>query len=62
MLISHSINPLGFLIINGSHLAPPGSSSCDYGVKVPQEECEEAGRSFWTNPGRSLQIGSGGTC
>ena len=62
MLISHSINPLGFLIINGSHLAPPGSSSCDYGVTVPQEECEEAGRSFWPNPGRSLQIGSGGTC
>ena len=50
------------LIIKGLHLAPPGSSSCDYGQTVSIGECERAGRSFWPNPGRTLQVGSGGTC
>ena len=62
MLISDSINPLEILIIKGLHLAPAGSSSCDYGVTVPQDECVEAGRSLWPNTSKRLHIGSGGTC
>ena len=43
-------------------MAPPGSSSCDYGVSVSIDECEDAGRSLWQYPGRPLVVGSGGTC
>ena len=44
------------------HLAPPGSKSCDYGETVPKHECESAARTLLPNPGRSLQVGHGGTC
>ena len=44
------------------HLAPPGSSSCDYGISVTKDECEAAAKSLWPNPQTGLQVGSGGTC
>ena len=44
------------------HLAPSGSNSCDYGETVSKDDCEAAGFSLWPNPGRSLQVGSGGKC
>ena len=44
------------------HLAPPGSSTCDYGKTVSKEKCQAAGISVRPNPGRNLQVGSGGTC
>jgi len=44
------------------HLAPPGSNSCDYGETVPKYECEAAGSILSPNPGRTLQVGHGGTC
>ena len=47
---------------NNVHLAPPGSSSCDYGETVPKHECEAAGRTLSPNPRRTLQVGHGGSC
>ena len=44
------------------HLAPPGSSTCNYGNTVSINECEAAAALFYPNPGRNLQIGSGGSC
>ena len=44
------------------HLAPPGSSACDYGISVSHEECETAALNFFPNPARSLYTGHGGTC
>ena len=51
-----------FLEVLDLHLAPPGSSTCDFGVSVPKEECEAAALYFWPNPGRKLHVGQGGTC
>jgi len=45
------------------HLAPAGAHVCDYGVSVPQNECEAAAASLHSHsPGRQLQVGSGGSC
>ena len=44
------------------HLAPPGSHTCDYGRTVLKHECQAASAQFYPNPGRSLQVGSGGSC
>ena len=45
------------------HLAPPGSSACDYGKTVTKNECQDAAALFYPNPGRKdLQEGSGGRC
>ena len=48
------------------HLAPAGAHKCDYGTSIDQSECEAAVRSFAEStgniPGRSLQVGSGGSC
>ena len=47
------------------HLAKPGANSCDHGFVV-QSGCEAAVQVFANEtskiPGRSLQVGSGGTC
>ena len=47
------------------HLAPPGANTCDYGSGV-QSNCEAAAQIFaaeaGTTPGKSLKVGSGGTC
>ena len=46
-------------------LAPPGANTCDNG-SVVQSECEAAVQIFANKaskiPGRSLLVGSGGTC
>ena len=47
---------------NKLHLAPAGSSTCDYGESVSMAECEAAAKSFFPNPGRRMQTGLGGTC
>ena len=48
------------------HLAPIGAAACDSGAGATQNECENAvaqlAARVGTTPGRSLQIGSGGTC
>ena len=48
------------------HLAPPGSDKCDYGFSVDMSDCENAVLAFavaaGSKPGRSLKVGSGGTC
>ena len=44
------------------HLAPSGSSSCDYGETVSENECEIAGKILHPRASRKMQVGSGGTC
>ena len=48
------------------HLAPGGAYKCDYGFTIDQSECEAAVRSFAESagkiPGRSIQVGAGGSC
>merc|ERR1719159_1109780 len=48
------------------HLAPQGAVACDWGVSATQDQCEAAVQFLADqndeNPGRSLQIGSGGSC
>ena len=48
------------------HLAPGGSSECDYGTSVEKSGCENAVRTLASRaskiPGRSLVVGAGGTC
>ena len=48
------------------HLAPAGSSKCDYGTSIEISGCENAVRTLAARasklPGRSLIIGSGGRC
>ena len=50
----------------GFHLAPPGAFKCDYGYSADVTECQDAVLAFATaagaTPGRSLQVGEGGTC
>ena len=41
------------------YLAPPGSRFCEYGQSVSKPECENAGKNFFPNPPRNLQLGSG---
>ena len=51
---------------SGFHLAPAGSSKCDYGTTIDESDCEGVVRSFAATfeqvPGQSMQIGSGGSC
>ena len=44
------------------YLAPPGSSSCDFGKTVNKDECEAAGFELSPKPKRGLHVGSGGSC
>ena len=41
------------------YLATPGSRFCEYGQSVSKHECENAGKNFFPNPPRNLQLGSG---
>ena len=43
-------------------LALPGAHACNNGIPVPKSDCENAGKLLAPNPGRTLQVGSGGTC
>ena len=44
------------------HLAPPGSSTCDYGETVSKNECQASAALLLPNPGKNLRVGSGGGC
>eukprot|EP00930_Biecheleria_cincta_P014646 TRINITY_DN12510_c0_g1_i2.p1 TRINITY_DN12510_c0_g1~~TRINITY_DN12510_c0_g1_i2.p1 ORF type:complete len:369 (-),score=58.04 TRINITY_DN12510_c0_g1_i2:81-1187(-) len=52
--------------IQAWHLAPVAANTCDFGRVAIQGECEAAvlavASQSGTSPGRSLQVGNGGTC